>query len=451
MLKLTLISLFLAFTSTWNLVQAGQVYIPVGEARIKKSVLAFSPTKYLGAGFDSGDSKSTARTIRETVLADLTLTNLFTIQNESAFIEKPEAGLTLDAFRISDWSTIGTEFLIKTGISITGGSFAYEVHLYDVLGSKQVLGKRYVARVEEPKLLAHTIANDLYEALTGRPGVFFTKIAMVCDKTGKKEVWTMDFDGSNPKQLTSHRSRAIAPAWSADNRKIAYSVYTKNGRNVENIDLYEMDLKTKAARLLSNRKGINSGAAYSPNGSQIALTMSFLGNPEIFTLNPNTREVTRLTKSFGVDVDPSWSPDSKQIAFISTRSGAPMVYRANVEALKSNPNAATRVTFAGSYNSATAWAPYGGKIAFSSQQNGRFDLFLINVDGSNLERLTKDEGINEDPHFSPDGNFIVFTSNRAGQKNIYMITADGQFTRRLTYGLGNCEAPKFSWSTALPL
>lgn len=432
-----------------ELAHSGQIYIPVGEARIKKSVLAFPDTKYISAGVDAGDSRGVARSVQDGVLKNLEYMNLFNMQSPAAFIEKSGAGMTLDTFRISDWSTIGTEFLIKTGITITGDNVAYEMRLYDVLGAKQILGKRYVAKTNEPKILAGTVSNDIVEALTGKAGIFFTKIAMVCDKGGTKEIWTMNFDGSNPTQLTHDKRLSFAPAWSPDNQKIAYSRYTKNAKNIQNIDLYEYDLGTRSARLLSNRKGINSGAAYSPNGRQIALTMSFLGNPEIFLLDPTSREVTRLTKSFGVDVDPSWSPDGKNLAFVSSRSNQPMVYVGEVERLKTNPSLGTRKTFAGKYNATPSWSPDGKKIVFASQEK-TFNLFMMNSDGTNLERLTKEEGHNEDPHFAPDGNFIVFSSNRTGQKNVYSISSDGSTTRRLTHGLGNCMAPKWSFASDKP-
>ncbi|MBI3542005.1 MAG: PD40 domain-containing protein [Deltaproteobacteria bacterium] len=431
-----------------NTALAGQIYIPVGEARVKKSVVAFPDTKYMSAGMDAGDSKGLARLVRETIGNDLAFTNLFTMQDRSAFIEKGDAGLTLETFRISDWTTIGTEFLVKTGISFTGENISYEMRLYDVLGAKQIVGKRYVAKQAEPKVLAHSVANDIVTALTGKPGIFFTKIAMVCKKGHSKEIWVTDFDGSNPKQLTSHGTLAFAPAWSTDNRKIAYSLYTKNSHNIKNIDLYEYDFGTHRSKLLSNRKGINSGAAYSPDGRHVALTMSFLGNPDIFLLDPVSKEVTRLTKSLGTDVDPAWSPDGKRIAFVSTRSNQPMVYVGDVETMKTAPSSASRLTFAGKYNATPTWSPDGRKIAFASINDSRFDLFLMGTDGTNLERLTKDEGSNEDPHFSPDGNFIAFSSNRAGQKNVYVITVDGKFTKRLTFGLGECEAPKWSWPAA---
>ncbi len=424
-----------------------KIYIKVGEAKIKKSVVAIADFKNLTPGFEAGEGKAFSRNVKEIINSDLNFTNLFTLQSTAAFIEKSsDAGLTLETFKLSDWSSIGTEFLVKSGLSLNADSLAFEVRVYNVALAKQVLGKRYIAKMSEPKILAHTVANDIVEALTGKPGIFFTKIAMVCEKSGQKEIWVTEFDGSNPKQLTNHKTLAFAPAWNKDNRKIAYSVYMRNAKNIKNIDLYELDLSSRKSRLLSNRKGINSGAVYSPVDNTLALTMSFLGNPEIFSLNSESLEVTRLTKSLGFDVDPSFSPDGKKLAYVSSRSGQPHVYLQDLSSGNSN-----RLTFAGKYNATPDWAPSGEKIVFAGYLESHFDLFLMNPDGTALERLTKNEGNNEDPRFSPDSNFITFSSNRSGQKNVYIISVDGLYTKRISFGLGNCTAPRWSNASKTPI
>ena len=68
----------------------------------------------------------------------------------------------------------------------------------------------------------------------------------------------------------------------------------------------------------------------------------------------------------------------------------------------------------------------------------------MNIDGAQIDRLTKGEGNNEDPSYSPDGSFIVFSSNRANGKNIWMMSTDGLVTKRLTFGMGNCVGSKWS-------
>jgi TolB protein len=417
-------------------IAADQVYIPIGSARTKKTVLAFPKIRS-----QNQMSLNLAKTLAETISRDLDFMDLFKFLNPAAFVEdESKTGITAESFKISNWTGIGAEFLIKSSVSIEPNQIlAFETYLYDTFGAKQVFAKRYLAPIKDVRIIAHTFANDVVQTLTGLPGIFLTKIAMTCDLTGKKEIYVMNFDGTEAKQVTRHRSIAFAPAWSPDGTRIAYSLFTRHANNIKNIDLYEFNFITSTVRMLSNRKGINSGAAYSPDGKKIAVTLSFSGNPEIFMLDLDNRTVKQSTKSFGFDVDPAWSPDGKKLAFVSARTGVPMVFTMNADG--SQPQ---RLTYAGKYNATPTWSPQNNKIGFAGWIDKSFDIFIMNPDGTNIERLTKNQGGNEDPFFSPDGNFIVFSSNRTGQKNIYMMNVDGTFVKRLTYGLGNCVSPKWS-------
>jgi TolB protein len=423
------------FPSPQAALAADNPYIQVGSAHAKKTVVAFPAIRYAGTNADA-----LSKQIQEIITNDLNFMDLFSILGQSAYIENPKSsGITLGSFKFSDWSSIKAEILVKSQLMVQNGTMSLEGYVYDVTGAKQLLGKRFVAAVSDPKTLGHTFANSIVNALTGLPGIFLTKIAMACESRGRQEIYIMDFDGTNAKQITHHNSISLGPAWSPNGTKIVYSRYVKHRSNVKNLDLYEFDFNSDTIRMLSNRKTLNTGAAYSPDGKKIALTMNFLGNPEIFTLDPVANTVTRLTKSFGEDVDPSWSPDGRKLAFVSSRSGRPMVY--SMDADGSNVK---RLTFAGIYNATPNWSPTNNKLVFAGWLEKHFDVFLINPDGTNIERLTKDQGNNEDPTFSPDGNFVVFSSNRTGQRNVYVMNVDGTFVKRLTYGIGNCVAPKWS-------
>lgn len=426
-------------TSSGVSAAADKPYISVGAAKTKKTVLAFPAIQIKG-----GASDSAAKTIKDTVTGDLLFMDLFQFIDSKAFIEPTGAGLTPHLFKMSDWTSIKAEFLLKTALSSDGKALTLETYLYDTFGAKPILAKRYLGMPSDAKTMAHTFANDVVQALTGSPGIFLTKIAMSCDRGGKKEIYIMNFDGTEVKQITQHKSIAFAPAWSPDSNRLAYSLYTKRRNNVKNIDLYQFDFRDSTIRMLSNRSGMNSGAVFHPDGKRIAMTMSFLGseyekNPEIFMFNPDDHSVTRLTKSLGFDVDPTFSPDGKQIAFVSSRSGMPMVFKMNIDGSNTQ-----RLTYAGRYNATPSWSPTNHKIAFAGHIDKVFDVFIMNPDGTNIERLTKSQGNNEDPYFSPDGNFITFSSNRTGQRNIYVMNLDGSYVKRLTFGLGNCTAPKWS-------
>ena len=416
----------------------GAAYIPVGSAKTKKTVIAFPTIRNL-----ENTSSSLTRALSETVTNDLSFMDSFRFLGTSAFLENPaESGITPGSFKFSDWISIGAEFLIKSSLSIdTHKALVFEAHLYETSAGKEILAKRYLGTSDQIKTMAHTFANDVVQTLTGLPGIFLTKLAASCDRTGKKEIYVMNFDGSDVKQVTHHHSVSFAPAWSPDSTRIAYSVFTRHQNNIKNIDLYEFNFTNNTVRTLSSKKGINSGAAYSPDGTQIAVTLSYSGNPDIFLLDLASRKTTQVTRSLGFDVDPSWSPDGKNIAFVSSRTGASMIFSTTADGKQ-----VQRLTFAGRYNATPTWSPQNNKIAFAGWIDKRFDIFIMNPDGSRIERLTKDQGSNEDPFFSPDGNFLVFSSNRAGQKNIYVMNVDGTFVKRLTYGLGNCVSPKWSFT-----
>lgn len=431
-----ILSIFLAVCSvltTKAFADEPMVRIAVGEARTKKSIVAF-PT-ILAAN----DAEGKLRSIREIAMEDLAFSGLFDFLNPAAFVEDPgKAGITTGSFKMTDWSAIGAEFLVKGRGSVDASGLNLEIYLYAVQSGKQLLAKRYKASSDTVRKMAHTLANDILFALTGKKGPFTSKIAFVSDRTGKKEVYLMDYDGHNPIKVTSRFSHAMAPGWRPDGKQIAFTAVTKNNKNVRNHNLFLYDLPTGKINMLSNREGINSGAAFSPDGSKLALTMSFPGNPEIFTMDPQTKVVQRLTNSYGLDVDPSWSPDGRSIAFVSDRSGRPMVYK--MDASGANVQ---RLTYAGHYNATPTWSPQGNKIAFAGWDAGKFDIFIMNSDGTAIERLTKNMGNNEDPDFAPDGYFIVYSSNRKGKKNLYITNVDNTVHRQITSDFGNSEAPRW--------
>lgn len=409
---------------------AQSTYIKIGTAKTK--LPSFAMPKPIGT------DANTTKQIQNYILNDLSFIDLFRIVPEAVF---PQSTLNPTAkIDFQEWAKAGADYIVASELKSEPGKITLEIHLWQPASARELLAKRYVANASDYKTTAHMAANDIVGAITGKPGIFLTKIAAVCERTGKKELYTVDFDGGDPQQVTRHRSTVLSPGWSPKGAKLAYSVYNRHKGNIKNMDLFEFSFADKSIRLLSNREGINSGASYHPNGKQIALTMSFLGNPEIFLLDTATREASRLTNSLGLDVDPSISPDGSQLAFVSSRAGKPMLYVMPIN----NPAGAKRLTFAGDYNASPSWLPDSKKIVFAGWIDRHFDLFVMNSDGTKIERLTKGEGNNEDPSVSPDGRFVVFSSNRAGSKALYVMNIDSMVTKRISFNLGNCVAPKWS-------
>ena len=162
----------------------------------------------------------------------------------------------------------------------------------------------------------------------------------------------------------------------------------------------------------------------------------------------------RLIKGFGLDVDPAFSPDGKWLAFVSGRYGNPHIFRATLNWSMNRLQVTDdkRLTYAGWYNANPAWSPDSRKIAFAGYDRDidRFDIFLMNADGSNLERMTLNNGDNESPSWSPNGMLLVFFSTRTlqrkrkGAAQLYIMNRDGSMQRKLFTGLYMAQTPRWS-------
>lgn len=436
----------------------GNIYIDIGKAQVKKSLLALPSFQFFGSQNDRA-SITKGQELFTVITNDLGTSNYFTFIEPKAFLEdtskvglKPAPG-TANGFDFNKWKPIGTEFLIRAGYYIVGNNIKLEAYLYHVPQAKLVFGKIYEGPSAAIRKLAHTFADDVLENLTGKRGIFNTKIAVASNYGGSKQkaIWIMDWDGANKTKITTEDTVHISPAWSADGKTIAYTAYAYHPKaKTRNADLFAYELETAKRWLLSYRKGINSGANFLPDGKNLLLTLSQSGTPDIFRMNTSGKNLIRITNgpNNSMNVEPAVSPDGKTIAFSSDRGGRPMIYTMNIDG--SNVR---RITQAGKYNATPSWSPDGKRFVFAGHDKDHFDLFIVDKDGTNMERLTsarKSNGRwadNESPTFSPDGRFIMFTSNRSGKSQLYIISPDGTNERRIT--VDNFEYVKPKWSPYL--
>ncbi|MCC6278758.1 MAG: PD40 domain-containing protein [Oligoflexia bacterium] len=433
---------------------ASVVYIKVGEAKVKKSLLAIP--SFLLLSSPTSERKVLSTEMLNTLLANMETSNLFTIIKPEAFLDNPDQiGLTPHpgnptGFKFENWSKIGAEFLVRAGLKVSGDELELETFVYFIPQAKLVFGRKYNSKIKESRAMIHSFSDDFIKALTGTKGIFKTKIVASSDKGGKrfKEIIVMDWDGRNAREITNHRSISLSPSWGPKGNSVAYTSFAYHpaykGRNP---DLFLYEINTNKRFLLSSRRGINSGSAFSPDGKFIFLTLSQGADPDIYRMNADGEDLQRLTNGprGTLNVEPSVSPDGKKIAFSSDRAGNPMIYVMNADGSE-----VKRITFAGKYNSSPSFSPDGKRLAFAGREKGHFDIFTVNVDGTDMKRLTtakKSNGQladNEDPSFSPDGRHIVFTSNRSGTHQIYIVSSDGATERRITMDNWNYFKPKWS-------
>lgn len=438
--------------------QNTSIYIKVGDAKVKRSLLALPPFQFLGSPTVNPNYRSIGQELFTVFNNNLDVSAYFQFINPNAYLEdtskvglRPAPGEP-GGFNFENWKKIGTEFLVRAGYRIEKNDLYLEAYVYHVNEAKSILAKTYKGTTNDARLIAHTFANDLIFALTGKKGYFTSKIVVSSDRAGgkAKEIFIMDWDAANVVRKTFTKNISISPNWSPDGKSILYTTYTfhKNAKQT-NTDLLSLDLISNKKYVLSWQRGVNSGGTYSPDGKHIYLSISNGDNHDIYRIDPDGKNRVQITKGkFGeLNVEPSVSPDGKKIAFSSTRNGRkPMIYIMNTDG-----SDIKQVTYAGDYNSSPSWSPDGKKIVFAGQDKTHYDIFIMNADGTGLERLTSAKmkngrpADNEYPTFSPDGRQVMFTSKRTGTHQLYLINIDGTGERRLTFDQANYYSPKWLW------
>ncbi len=409
---------------------------------VEKVRLAVPDFKQASADATSG---SLVQVFNDTLWNDLSQAGIFDVVSKS-FYPLQVPGLP-DEVKLDAWANPPTNasMLAFGNLNTSAGDVVVQGWLYDAKNSQspQVLGKQYRERATEDnaRTIAHRFADEIIFRLGGGiQGIAESKIAFVSARGGHKEIWLMDYDGANQRQLTNLGSIALSPRLSPDGSRVAFSAITAGGWN---IGMYSLDL----GRIVSFPRfgGTNLSPAWAPDGKQIAFSSSRTGDPEIFVADADGSHLRRVTAYRGPDVAPVWNPKTgAQIAWVSGRSGLPQIYL--MEADGTNPQ---RITDQG-YAVSPSWSPNGQFLAFTWIRHygpgmpGAQDIYVMEIASKQIVQLTHEAGRNDFPSWSPDGRHIVFQSNRSGGDQIWTMLADGTEQHRLT-SAGQNTQPNWSW------
>lgn len=216
------------------------------------------------------------------------------------------------------------------------------------------------------------------------------------------------------------RGESSQPAFNSDGTRIAYHSWASNSRGLITSNLDQTNGFLVAAFLEDQLP------TWSPDSSQIMFLSRRTGTRQSqFYLAPSNQEQPSAELLIEAEY-PTWHSNGK-IAFkgwVTTGTGL------RVAADKNSLGNATPLTdFDG--DTAPAISPDGKKVVFMSNRNNNWDIYLVNIDGSNLVRLTSDEALDGMPTWSPDGQAIAFVSNRGGPWAVWAMTPTGSGTRQL--------------------
>lgn len=215
----------------------------------------------------------------------------------------------------------------------------------------------------------------------------------------------------------------------------------------EDFEIYTADLNGNIIQKMTNREGYDAEATVSPKRDKIVFTSTRSGDLELYTMNIDGSDVQQVTHELGYDGGAFFSPDGTKLVFRSSRPKTDeeikeykdllnqgLVQPTNMELYVCNVDGSDlrKITDLGSANWAPFFHPSGQKIIFCSNHHSKtrgrpkFNLFMINLDGTSLEQITFDDVFDSFPMFSPDGTQLVFSSNRnnGGTRETNMFIAD---------------------------
>lgn len=390
-----------------------------------------------------GEMVAVVDALAATLAADLELSGAFTVVSGEP--SGPELWDSDLAFDYLGWYEAGASLVIGGEVRPDKGDLV-RVRLWCRLTEEadtlRIGGAEAVLRPERVATFAHRYVNALVQCITGVPGAFGTRI-VYARRTGPgqpKEIWMTEFGSNEQVQISHDGVIAMLPAWGPGG-SIAWTGYRSGDPDlyITRCDGCKNMVSRDGPYVFSARPGLDSGVAFSPDGTFAAITLVTLGNSDVWLLDGHTgEEVARLTDSPAIDASATWSPDGQQIAFVSDRLGFPQVF-----VMKSDGRDQHPLPLPGSYNTSPDWSPDGTEIAYQARGMGSpFSIWSFDLTTGSARRLTSGPWEDEEPSWSPDGRAIVFTSTRqGGRKLLYVMSRSGSGVRVLFRDGGDYYTP----------
>ena len=275
-------------------------------------------------------------------------------------------------------------------------------------------------------VVALVVVMNLTNPATNTADMPVEQIVFMRDDGNDMEIFIINNDGTNERQLTNNEFTDWGPLFSPGKDYIAFH---SNREGYDAIYLMNMGCHHNSTYRVTPEGQYARYPSFSPDGTQLAFEM-YMGdnNWDIFIMSLVDGSMQRVTFDAAIDGGASFSPDGTKLAYHSTQNGYYDIYVLDLET-----NRTERLTFyTETMDVWPEWSPSGDSIIFHSERDGDSEIFIMDADGRNQTNLTNNDTLERTPRFSADGSQIVFRAERDGISNIYIMDADGNNIRPLT-------------------
>ena len=342
-----------------------------------------------------------------------------------------------------DWKALGAQYVMVGSIVPSGGRLQVQYALFNVATEQQVLTGSVAGSTDQLRDMAHYIADQSFEKLTGIKGAFSTRMLYVTAErfstnNTRYTLQRSDYDGARAVTLLQSREPILSPRFAPDGKRIAYVSFEQKRPRifVQNID-------TGRREQVTNFEGLNGAPAWSPDGSRLAFVLSKDGNPDIYVMNMASRQISRVTAGPGINTEPFWGKDGNTIYFTSDRGGKPQIYKQSVSG-----GGAERVTFVGNYNANPKLSADEKTLVMIHRQQG-FTNFKVAA--QDLQRgsvkILSETSLDESPTVAPNGTMLIYATRQQGRGVLMLVSLNGRVRLPLPTAQGEVREP--SWSPYL--
>lgn len=342
-----------------------------------------------------------------------------------------------------DWKAVGAQYLLIGSIVPVGGRLQVTYSLYNVTTEQQVMAGNVGGGMDQLRDMAHHIADQSFEKLTGIRGAFSTKLLYVtverfAPNNARYTLQRSDYDGARAVTLLQSREPILSPSYAPDGKRIAYVSFEQKKPRI-----FVQYVDTGRREQMTDFPGLNGAPAWSPDGSRLALVLSKDGNPEIYVMDVATRQLKRVTNQLGIDTEPFWGKDGQTLYFTSDRAGKPQIYKTHI-----GTGATERVTFVGNYNANPKLSADEKTLVMVHRQDG---YAVFRVAAQDLQRgslrIISETSLDESPTVAPNGTMVIYATRQQGRGVLMLASTNGRVRTPLPTAQGQVQEP--SWSPYL--
>ena len=342
-----------------------------------------------------------------------------------------------------DWQALGAQYVMVGSIVPSGARLQVQFALFNVATQQQVVAGTVGGTTDQLRDMAHHIADQAFEKLTGIKGAFSTKMLYVtAERFGVNNTrYTLqrsDYDGARGVTLLQSREPILSPRYAPDGRRIAYVSFEQRRPRI-----FMQHIDTGRREQLTNFEGLNGAPAFSPDGNRLAFVLSKDGNPEIYVMDLGSRQIQRVTNSGSIETEPFWGKDGQTLYFTSDRAGKPQIYKQSIYG-----GAAQRVTFTGNYNANPKLSADEKTLVMIHRQDG-FTNFKVAAQDLVISRLRilSETSLDDSPTVAPNGTMLIYATRQQGRGVLMLVSTNGRVRLPIPTAQGDVREP--SWSPFL--